>query len=54
MELTHLFSPGKIGSVKIKNKIVRSATYVARADESGYVTEDLINFYHPLSEGGVG
>lgn len=54
MELTHLFSPGKIGSVKIKNKIVRSATYVARADESGYVTEDLINFYQTLSEGGVG
>ena len=27
MELKHLFSPGKIGNVQIKNRIVRSATY---------------------------
>ena len=26
MELTNLFSSGKIGSVQIKNRIVRSAT----------------------------
>ncbi|MBY9003326.1 MAG: NADH:flavin oxidoreductase [Candidatus Lokiarchaeota archaeon] len=54
MELTKLFSPSKIGSIKIKNRIVRSATWVARADEVGYVTEDLINFYRILAEGGIG
>jgi 2,4-dienoyl-CoA reductase-like NADH-dependent reductase (Old Yellow Enzyme family) len=36
MELETLFSPGKIGNILIKNKIVRSATYEHMADERGY------------------
>ena len=54
MELEHLFSPGKIGNVQIKNRIVRSATWVARATEDGYITEDFIEFYSELAKGGTG
>jgi len=49
-----LFSPGKIGNVQIKNRIIRSATWVARATEDGYITDDLIEYYTKLAEGGVG
>ncbi len=53
MELKNLFSPGKIGNVQIKNRIVRSATWVAKATNDGYVTEDLINIFKDLAEGGT-
>jgi 2,4-dienoyl-CoA reductase-like NADH-dependent reductase (Old Yellow Enzyme family) len=54
MELKNLFSPGKIGNVQIKNRIVRSATWVAKATKDGYVTEDLIKIFRDLAEGGTG
>ena len=54
MGLTNLFSPGKIGNVQIKNRIVRSATWVAKATNEGYVTEDLIKLFKDLAEGGTG
>ena len=54
MELTKLFSSAKIGNVRIKNRIVRSATWLAGADELGYVTDDLIETYQKLGEGGIG
>ena len=38
MELEHLFSPGKIGNVKIKNRIIRSATWVAKATKLNNTT----------------
>jgi len=54
MELKHLFSPCKIGNVPIKNRIIRSATWVAKATKDGYVTEDLIKIFKDLAEGGTG
>jgi 2,4-dienoyl-CoA reductase-like NADH-dependent reductase (Old Yellow Enzyme family) len=54
IELKHLFSPGKIGNVKIKNRIVRSATYERRAKKYGIVCERLIDLYRELAEGGTG
>ena len=54
LELKNLFSPGYIGNVKIKNKIVRTATYMAGATEKGYVTDNLINIYDTLAGGGIG
>lgn len=49
-----LFSPFQIKSIKMPNRIVRSATYEKMADEDGFVTERLINFYVTLAKGGVG
>ena len=54
MELEHLFSPGKIGNVQVKNRIIRSATWVAKATIDGYVTKDLIKIFKDLAEGGTG
>jgi len=54
MELKNLFSPGKIGNVQIKNRLIRSATWAAKATNEGYVTEDLIKLFKDLAEGGTG
>ncbi len=49
-----LFSPFEIKSIKMKNRIVRSATYEKMADEDGFITDRLINLYVTLAKGGVG
>jgi len=54
IKLEHLFSPGKIGTVQIKNRIVRCATYEGMARKYGLVSEDLINLYTELARGGTG
>ncbi len=54
MELETLFSPSKIGSVQIKNRIVRSATFMFMAEKYGYVGDRLLNMYEELAKGGTG
>ncbi|MBF0558053.1 MAG: NADH:flavin oxidoreductase [Nitrospirae bacterium] len=49
-----LFEPFAIGSLTLKNRIVRSATYEKRADDDGFVTDSLIEFYEDLAKGGAG
>lgn len=46
--------PGKIGNLVIKNRFVRSATYMRMATEEGDVTNDLLTIYKNLAKGGVG
>jgi 2,4-dienoyl-CoA reductase-like NADH-dependent reductase (Old Yellow Enzyme family) len=46
--------PKKIGSIEIKNRFVRSATFEGMATEDGYVTDKHIKLYKELAEGGVG
>ncbi len=53
-ELGLVFTPQKIGSLVIPNRLVRSATYESRATEDGFVTDDLIKFYEELARGGAG
>ena len=47
-----LFSPGKIGKMRLKNRIVRSAAFEG-AGIDGYVTDDMIRFHRDYAEGGV-
>ncbi|MFX1292539.1 MAG: NADH:flavin oxidoreductase [Promethearchaeota archaeon] len=54
MELKTLFGPKKIGNVQIKNRIVRSATFMFMAEKYGYVGERLLNIYEGLAKGGTG
>lgn len=54
MELKTLFSPGKIGNVEIKNRIVRSATFTHRAEKYGRVGKRLIKLFIELARGGTG
>jgi len=44
MELKNLFSPGKIGNVQIKNRIIRSATSENMAAKDGQVSDQLSKF----------
>ncbi|MFX1418207.1 MAG: NADH:flavin oxidoreductase [Promethearchaeota archaeon] len=54
MELDTLYSPEKIGNVQIKNRIVRSATFMRSAEKYGYIGEKFIEIYSELARGGTG
>lgn len=49
-----LFEPGVIGSMNVKNRVVRSATYEGMADENGIVGERYVELYRRLAKGGTG
>ncbi len=49
-----LFEPFNLAGIEIRNRIVRSATYEKRADEDGFVTDSLIEFYKTITMGGAG
>jgi 2,4-dienoyl-CoA reductase-like NADH-dependent reductase (Old Yellow Enzyme family) len=49
-----LFTSGKIGTLKIPNRLVRSATAECMADEDGKPLPKMADFYHQLTRGGVG
>lgn len=49
-----LFESFNLAGLKLKNRIVRSATYEKRADEDGFVTDSIIELYETLTKGGVG
>jgi len=48
------FQPGKIGRMRLKNRLVRSATFENAATEHGKVTEIQAEIYHTLAKGGIG
>ncbi|MFQ5913908.1 MAG: NADH:flavin oxidoreductase [Nitrospinota bacterium] len=48
------FEPGRIGSLTLKNRFIRSATSETMASERGEVTEPLKTLYRDLARGGVG
>ena len=50
----HLFSPGKIGSLYVKNRIVMAPLGSRLTTENGAVTEDMIEFYSQRARGGAG
>lgn len=49
-----LLEPYQIGSVKLRNRMVKSGAIVSYATEDGYVTERLKDYYEALAKGGVG
>lgn len=49
-----LFSPGVIGRVEVKNRLVHSATYEAMAGERGEITEQHLKRYANLAKGETG
>ncbi|GLB64185.1 hypothetical protein NCCP2495_20640 [Dietzia sp. NCCP-2495] len=48
-----VFSPGKIGNVTLRNRIVKAATFEGRCP-NGRVTDELIEFHAEYARGGVG
>ncbi len=49
-----IFEKSDLGSIVLKNKILRSATHEGLADEYGYPTEALIKKYEVLAKNDVG
>ena len=49
-----IFDSFELGNLKLKNRLIRSATWVALADEEGNLTEPLFDTYRELAKGGVG
>jgi 2,4-dienoyl-CoA reductase-like NADH-dependent reductase (Old Yellow Enzyme family) len=49
-----LFEPFTLAGLKLRNRIVRAATYEKLADEDGRVTDRLIELYEALARGGSG
>jgi len=54
MDFPRLFEPGKIGALEIGNRIYMSPMVNRIADETGYVTRQMIDFYAARAKGGVG
>lgn len=52
--MTELFKPVTIGSLELKNRVVRSATWDGAADDEGAVTDYSLELYRELARGGIG
>ena len=52
--MSHLFEPARIGSMTLRNRFVRSATWEAMATPEGTVTPRLVDTIAALARGGVG
>ncbi|MDP2627202.1 MAG: hypothetical protein Q8Q58_09885, partial [Candidatus Rokubacteria bacterium] len=50
----HLFSPARIGSLELPNRIVFAATSSELADREGLVTDDMVEYYVERARGGAG
>lgn len=53
-EFPKLFSPFKIGSLSMKNRMVMSPMETHLCDKEGFVTEEIISYYKERALGGVG
>ncbi len=53
-QLTKLFTPGRIGTLEVKNRLMMAAMGTFSADEKGHPTERLVDYYKARAEGGVG
>ena len=49
-----IFSPGRIGKLRLKNRIVRSAAFEGGGAPTGEVNEDMVRIHRAYAEGGVG
>ena len=50
----HLLSPGKIGSLTIRNRLIQTAMGTNLAVEGGFFGDELIAYYEARAAGGVG
>jgi len=52
--INSIFEPVSLAGMKLKNRIIRSATHEGMADEKGFPTEKLKKLYVNLAKGEVG
>ena len=48
-----LFAPLRIGPLEVAGRVWKTATVESRADENGFVTDALVDFYEPIARGGT-
>ena len=49
-----LFENTIVNNIKLKNRFIRSSTWLRRANEDGTVNEEMLAAYEELAQGGVG
>ena len=49
-----MFSPMKIGTMEVKNRVVMTAAEFSLGQTNGEPTERLMNYYEERAKGGVG
>ena len=54
VEKPSLFTPGKIGPLTLKNRVLMASMTTRTADKDGFVTDDSIAYYAARARGGVG
>lgn len=54
MRFTNLLKPGKIGNLKLKNRMVMPAMEILAAGFNGEMSDDLISFYEKRAKAGCG
>ena len=52
--MKNIFDSFKINNLNLKNRLIRSATWLALADDEGNLTKPIYDTYRQLAEGGVG
>ena len=52
--MSALFEETSIKSMKLKNRLVRSATHEGMCDSDGFPTQPLFKLYERLAKGGIG
>lgn len=52
--MKQMFEKTAIGGLELKNRFIRSATWERKSDDKGHMTDDLMNIYSDLAEGGAG
>ena len=50
----HLISPGRIGKMTVRNRMVMPPMGTNYAADNGFVTERLVRYYEARAEGGTG
>jgi len=49
-----MYTGGTIGTLSLKNRLIRSATCDYQASENGTITPQILDIYRKLAEGGIG
>ncbi|MBP2633240.1 MAG: oxidase [Firmicutes bacterium] len=49
-----LFDETQLHNIKLKNRMIRSATWERMADKTGHLTDKLLKVYEDLANGGIG
>ena len=52
--MKQIFEESRIGTLILKNRLVRGSTWEDMTDEHGHITDDLYDVYRKLARGGVG